>query len=55
MAVLTANLTKFEREFGYRLRQVNLDPSEESIRELIASSADLVGEGLLGLIRLDGN
>ncbi|GDX92033.1 hypothetical protein LBMAG46_20400 [Planctomycetia bacterium] len=53
--VLTENLTKFERAFDYYLRKANLDPTEESLRELIASSAELVGEGLLGLIRPDGD
>ena len=53
--VLTENLTKFERAFDYYLRKANLDPTEESLRELITSSAELVGEGLLGLIRPDGD
>ena len=53
--VLTENLTKFERAFDYYLRKANLDPTEESLRELIAASAELVGEGLLGLIRPDGD
>jgi hypothetical protein len=53
--VLTENLTKFERAFDYYLRKANLDPTEESLRELISSSAELVGEGLLGLIRPDGD
>jgi|GEM_PF-2889328 len=53
--VLTENLTKFERAFDYYLRKANLDPTEESLRELIATSAELVGEGLLGLIRPDGD
>jgi hypothetical protein len=52
--VLTENLTKFERALDYYLRQANLDPTEESLRELITASAELVGEGLLGLIRADG-
>lgn len=53
--VLTESLTKFERAFDYYLRKANLDPTEESLRELITSSAELVGEGLLGLIRSDGD
>ncbi len=53
--VLTESLTKFERAFDYYLRKANLDPTEESLRELITSSAELVGEGLLGLIRPDGD
>jgi hypothetical protein len=53
--VLTDSLTKFEREFDYYLRKANLDPTEESLRELIGSSSELVGEGLLGLIRSDGD
>jgi hypothetical protein len=53
--VLTESLTKFEREFDYHLRKANLDPTEESLRELISASAELVGEGLLGLIRPDGD
>ncbi len=53
--VLTENLTKFERAFDYYLRKANLDPTEESLRELITASAELVGEGLLGLIRPDGD
>lgn len=53
--VLTQSLTKFERAFDYCLRKANLDPTEESLRELITASAELVGEGLLGLIRPDGD
>lgn len=55
--VLTENFTKFEREFDYHLRRgkLNLDPTEEAIRELIVASADLVGEGLLGLVRSSGD
>jgi hypothetical protein len=53
--VLTESLTKFERAFDYYLRKANLDPSEEALRELIGSSAELIGEGLLGLIRPDGS
>lgn len=53
--VLTERLTKFERAFEYYLRKANLDPTEESLRELITASAELVGEGLLGLIRPDGD
>ncbi|MEQ1907443.1 MAG: hypothetical protein ABMA15_01385 [Vicinamibacterales bacterium] len=53
--VLTDSLTKFEREFDYYLRKANLDPTEESLHELIGSSSELVGEGLLGLIRSDGD
>lgn len=53
--VLTESLTKFERAFDYYLRKANLDPTEESLHELIASSSELVGEGLLGLIRPDGD
>lgn len=53
--VLSESLTKFERAFGYYLRKVNLDPTDEALRELIVSSAELVGEGLLGLIRPDGD
>jgi len=53
--VLTESLTKFERTFDYYLRKANLDPTEESLRELITASAELVGEGLLGLIRPDGD
>ena len=53
--VLTESLTKFEREFDYYLRKANLDPTEESLHELIGASAELVGEGLLGLIRSDGD
>jgi hypothetical protein len=51
LLVLTENLTKFEREFDYQLRQSNFDPSPEAVRELIESSSELIGEGLLGLIR----
>jgi hypothetical protein len=47
--VLTESLTKFEREFDYYLRKANLDPTEESLHELIGTSAELIGEGLLGL------
>jgi hypothetical protein len=54
LVVLSDSFTKFEREFGYYLRKVNLDPTEEALRELIVSSADLVAEGLLGLVRPDG-
>lgn len=53
--VLTESLTKFERAFDHYLRKANLDPTEESLRELITASAELVGEGLLGLIRPDGD
>jgi hypothetical protein len=53
--VLSESLTKFERALGYYLRKVNLDPTDEALRELIVSSAELVGEGLLGLIRPDGD
>jgi hypothetical protein len=53
--VLTESLTKFERAFDYYLRKANLDPTEKSLRELITASAELVGEGLLGLIRPDGD
>ncbi len=53
--VLSESLTKFERAFGYYLRKANLDPTDEALRELIVSSAELVGEGLLGLIRQDGD
>lgn len=53
--VLTESLTKFEREFDYYLRKANLDPTEESLHELIGASSELVGEGLLGLIRSDGD
>lgn len=53
--VLTETLTKFERAFDHYLRRANLDPTEESLHELISASAELVGEGLLGLIRPDGN
>jgi hypothetical protein len=53
--VLTESLTKFERAFDYYLRKANLDPTEEALRELITASAELVGEGLLGLIRPDGD
>ncbi len=52
--VLSENLTKFVRAFDYYLRKENLDPTDEALRELIVSSAELVGEGLLGLIRPDG-
>ena len=55
VVVLTQGLTKFERAFDYYLRKANLDPTEEALRTLIASSAELVGEGLLGLIRPDGD
>jgi hypothetical protein len=55
IVVLTESLTKFEREFDYYLRKANLDPTEESLHELIGSSSELVGEGLLGLIRSDGD
>lgn len=55
LMVMTESLTKFEREFDYYLRKANLDPPAESLRELIVSSAELVGEGLLGLIRADGD
>jgi predicted component of type VI protein secretion system len=48
-------MTKFERAFGYYLRKVNQDPPDDALRELIVSSAELVGEGLLGLIRPDGD
>ncbi len=51
LVVLTESLTKFEREFDYQLRQSNFDPSPEAVRELIESSSELIGEGLLGLIR----
>lgn len=53
--VLSESMTKFERAFGYYLRKVNQDPPDEALRELIVSSAELVGEGLLGLIRPDGD
>jgi hypothetical protein len=49
--VLTESLKKFEREFDYQLRQSNFDPTPEAVRELIESSSELIGEGLLGLIR----
>jgi len=49
--VLTESLSKFEREFGYQLRQSNFDPTPEAVRELIQSSSELIDEGLLGLIR----
>jgi hypothetical protein len=53
--VITNSFTKFEREFDYHLRiKLNFDPTEEAIRELITASADLVGEGLLGVVRLSG-
>ena len=51
LVVLTESLTKFEREFDYQLRQANFDPTPEAIRELIQSSSELIGEGILGLIR----
>lgn len=51
VVVLSASLTKFEREFDYHLRMANLDPTEAEVRELVHSSAELVGEGLLGLLR----
>jgi hypothetical protein len=54
ITVVTENLTKFEREFDYYLRKANLDPKEEALKKLVATSAELVGEGLLGLIRADG-
>lgn len=54
LIVVSETFTKFEREFGYYLRKVNLDPTDEALRELIVSSADLVAEGLLGLVRPDG-
>lgn len=54
IVVISDSFTKFERAFGYYLRRVNLDPTDEAIRELVTSSADLVNEGLLGLIRADG-
>jgi hypothetical protein len=54
LVVLSGSFTKFERAFGYYLRTVNLDPSDEALRDLILASVDLVGEGLLGLIRPDG-
>ena len=50
IVVLTESLTKFEREFDYQLRQTNFDPTPEAVRELIVSSGELIGEGLLGLI-----
>lgn len=40
--VLSENLTKFERAFGHYLRLANLDPTDEAVRELIVSSAELV-------------
>ena len=55
LIVITKNLTKFEREFDYYLRKANFDPTEESVHELIVASSELVGEGLLGLIRADGD
>jgi hypothetical protein len=51
VVVVTESLTKFEREFDYQLRQANFDPTPEAVRELIQSSTELIGEGLLGLIR----
>jgi hypothetical protein len=51
VVVVTESLTKFEREFDYQLRQTNFDPTPEAVRELIQSSTELIGEGLLGLIR----
>jgi len=53
VVVLTESLTKFEREFDYHLRKANLDPTEDEVRELVYSSAELVGEGLLGLLRVN--
>ena len=54
VAVVSESMTKFEREFSYHLTQANLAPTDESVRELIASCSELIGDGLLGLIRNSG-
>lgn len=53
--VVSNSMTKFEREFVYHLTQANLAPTEEAVRELIASCSELIGDGLLGLIRSSGD
>jgi hypothetical protein len=53
--VVSDSMTKFEREFSYHLTQANLAPTEEAVRELIASCSELIGDGLLGLIRSSGD
>lgn len=52
LIVLATDFLKFEKEFDYQLRKANLDPTPEAIHDLIASSCDLLGEGLLNLVRL---
>jgi hypothetical protein len=52
LIVLASDFVKFEREFDYQLRRANLDPPPEAVHELIAESCDLLGEGLLNLVRL---
>ena len=52
--MVSESMTKFEREFSYHLTQANLAPTDESVRELIASCSELIGDGLLGLIRNSG-
>ena len=52
--VLTEHLDKFERGFDHYLRLNNFDPSGEVLSELLESSIELIGEGLLGLIEDEG-
>jgi hypothetical protein len=54
VVVVSESMTKFEREFAYHLTQANLAPTDEAVKELVGSCSELIGDGLLGLIRSSG-
>ena len=53
--VLTESLDEVRARLRLLPQKSQPGPDGESLRELIAASAELVGEGLLGLIRPDGD